>query len=38
MKYIYFLIIAFLCVNCSSDEKTIEVVDEGITYGAVLRT
>ena len=38
MKYIYFLMIALLCVNCSSDEKTIEVVEEGITYGAVLRT
>ncbi len=38
MKNSYFVIIAFLCLNCSSDEKAIEVVDEGITYGAVLRT
>lgn len=38
MKHLYLLIIAFLCINCSSDEKAIEVVLNDIEHGAVIRT
>ncbi|MEP0263463.1 hypothetical protein [Dokdonia sp.] len=38
MKHLYLLIIAFLCVNCSSDEKPIEIVLNDIEHGAVIRT
>lgn len=38
MKNRYFIALAFLCINCSSDEKTIEVVINDIERGAVIRT
>ena len=38
MRNYYFLVIALFCINCSSDDKAIEVVTNEIEYGAVMRT